>query len=100
MPSQADPGTAQLAGSHGLPRVVGPHPDASARTAPGRKAFLDRFEKQVDPDGELPPPSGPGERNTPARRTSPAWLSSRLGPAEPVLEPDKISTRRVVDGHP
>ena len=28
-------------------------PDASARTAPGRKAFLDRFEKQVDPDGEL-----------------------------------------------
>jgi hypothetical protein len=30
-------------------------PDASARTAPGRKAFLDRFEKQVDPYGELPP---------------------------------------------
>ena len=30
-------------------------PDVSARTAPGRKAFLDRFEKQVDPDGELPP---------------------------------------------
>jgi hypothetical protein len=30
-------------------------PDASARTAPGRKAFLDRFEKQVDPDGELSP---------------------------------------------
>jgi hypothetical protein len=26
-----------------------------ARTAPGRKAFLDRFEKQADPDGELPP---------------------------------------------
>jgi hypothetical protein len=30
-------------------------PDASARTAPGRKAFLDRFERQVDPNGELPP---------------------------------------------
>ena len=29
--------------------------DASARTTPGHKAFLDRFEKQVDPDGELPP---------------------------------------------
>ena len=30
-------------------------PDASARTAPGRKAFLDRFERQVDPNGELSP---------------------------------------------
>lgn len=30
-------------------------PDRSARTAPGRAAFLDRFEKQVDPDGVLPP---------------------------------------------
>lgn len=29
--------------------------DPAARTAPGRKAFADRFEKQVDPDGVLPP---------------------------------------------
>jgi hypothetical protein len=29
--------------------------DRSARTAPGRKAFLARFEKQVDPDGTLQP---------------------------------------------
>ncbi len=29
--------------------------DRSARTAPGRAAFLDRFEKQIDPDGTLPP---------------------------------------------
>jgi len=28
-------------------------PDPTARTAPGRKAFNDRFEKQVDPDGVL-----------------------------------------------
>jgi hypothetical protein len=27
----------------------------TARTAPGRAAFLDRFERQVDPDGTLPP---------------------------------------------
>ena len=27
----------------------------SARTAPGRKRFLDKFEEQVDPAGELPP---------------------------------------------
>lgn len=27
----------------------------SARTAPARKAALDRFERMVDPDGELTP---------------------------------------------
>jgi hypothetical protein len=30
-------------------------PDRQARTAPGRKAAMDRFEKQVDPDGVLDP---------------------------------------------
>jgi hypothetical protein len=29
--------------------------DRSARTRPARKAFLDRFEREVDPNGELPP---------------------------------------------
>ena len=29
--------------------------DPSAATAPARAAFLDRFEKQVDPDGVLSP---------------------------------------------
>jgi hypothetical protein len=29
--------------------------DPSARTAPARAAFLDRFERQVDPDGVLDP---------------------------------------------
>ena len=29
--------------------------DRSARTAPGRKASMGRFERQVDPDGVLPP---------------------------------------------
>ncbi len=28
--------------------------DPSAHTAPARKAFLDRFEREVDPDGVLP----------------------------------------------
>jgi hypothetical protein len=32
--------------------------DRSARTRPARQAFLTRFEKEVDPDGTLPP----GER--------------------------------------
>jgi hypothetical protein len=30
-------------------------PDRAARTAPGRAAALARFEKQVDPNSELPP---------------------------------------------
>jgi len=29
--------------------------DPAAATAPARAAFLDRFEREVDPDGELPP---------------------------------------------
>jgi len=29
--------------------------DASAHTAPARQAFLDRFEREVDPDGNLTP---------------------------------------------
>lgn len=29
--------------------------DRDARTAPGRKAAMDRFEKQVDPEGVLDP---------------------------------------------
>lgn len=29
--------------------------DRTARTAPAVKASMDRFEKQVDPEGKLPP---------------------------------------------
>ena len=29
--------------------------DRSARTRPAREAFLKRFEKEVDPEGQLPP---------------------------------------------
>jgi hypothetical protein len=29
--------------------------DPVAHTAPARQAFLDRFEREVDPDGTLPP---------------------------------------------
>lgn len=30
-------------------------PDRAAHTAPGRRAAMERFERQVDPDGKLPP---------------------------------------------
>ena len=29
--------------------------DPAAHTAPARRAFLDRFEREVDPDGQLAP---------------------------------------------
>ncbi|MCU1687819.1 MAG: hypothetical protein JWQ81_8558 [Amycolatopsis sp.] len=29
--------------------------DRTARTAPGTKAFMDRFERQIDPEGVLDP---------------------------------------------
>lgn len=29
--------------------------DRAAATAPGRQAFLDRFEREVDPEGQLSP---------------------------------------------
>jgi len=29
-------------------------PDPAARTAPARQRFLDRFEREVDPEGKLP----------------------------------------------
>lgn len=29
--------------------------DRTARTSPGAQAFLERFERQVDPENELPP---------------------------------------------
>jgi len=39
-------------GAHALHARVA---DPAAHTAPARKAFLDRFELQVDPDGVLAP---------------------------------------------
>lgn len=39
-------------GAHALHAQV---TDPAGHTAPARKAFLDRFERQVDPDGTLDP---------------------------------------------
>jgi hypothetical protein len=48
--------------------------DSKELTAPARKAFLDRFEKQVDPNGELPEP----ERKRRAEHARKAYFA-RLG---------------------
>jgi hypothetical protein len=47
-------------------------PDPAARTAAGRAAFLDRFEKQVDPDGTL----SPDERARRAEHARKAYFAS------------------------
>lgn len=47
--------------------------DPSARTAPARRAANDRFEKQVDPDGVLPP----AERARRAEHARKAYFTSR-----------------------
>ena len=39
-------------GAHALHAQVA---DPAAHTAPARQAFLDHFEREVDPDGVLPP---------------------------------------------
>ncbi len=50
--------------------------DPSARTAPARQAFRDRFEREVDPDGSLPAPERT-RRAESARRAYFADLSFR-----------------------
>lgn len=44
----------QIAGSIGAHESWSRTADRTARTAPGRRAFLERFEREVDPEGTLP----------------------------------------------
>jgi hypothetical protein len=46
--------------------------DALKRTEPGRRAFLERFEREVDPDGTLPP----DERRRRAEHARKAYMAS------------------------
>ncbi len=45
--------------------------DATAHTAPARKAFLERFEREVDPEGVLPL----GERRRRAEHARKAYFT-------------------------
>jgi len=56
-----------LAGSIGAYTKWANCADTTAATAPGRQAFLSRFEKQVDPDGTLSSAER-GRRATAARK--------------------------------
>ncbi len=47
--------TRALIGSIGAHESWARTEDRTARTAPGRRAFLERFEREVDPDNVLTP---------------------------------------------
>lgn len=49
------PTTRQIIGAIGAHESWSRTTDRAARTAPGRRAFLEKFEREVDPDGTLPP---------------------------------------------
>ncbi len=59
----------------------GPRRRGSKRTAAGRTAFLDRFERQVDPDGTLDPRSAPAVPSTQSAHTQRLALKSAREPA-------------------
>lgn len=54
MPDRLTPSEKSLRGRIAAHESWSRTPDRAARTANARRALLDRFEKQVDPDGVLP----------------------------------------------
>lgn len=69
--------------------------DPSARTAPARAAFLDRFEREVDPDGILEP----AERTRRAEHAKKAHFA-RLALASAKARRKKAEARREVNVTP
>ena len=55
MPSGMSPSERSLRGQIAVNTSWANTSDRSARTAPARSAFLERFEREVDPDGVLDP---------------------------------------------
>jgi hypothetical protein len=63
--------------------------DPAAHTAPARRAFADRFEREVDPDGTLEP----GERARRAEHARKAYFS-RLALKSAKVRAGKAQARR------
>jgi hypothetical protein len=61
--------------------------DRTARTSSGTKAFLARFERQVDPDGQLPQETREVGRP----------LGGKPEPARPLLDGSHVYTAMVID---
>ena len=62
------------------------HAQGRTNTAPGTRAFLDRFEREVDPDGTL----DPAERAKRAGHARKAWMTALAF---------KSSKKRTAHGH-
>ena len=85
--------TRQLIGSIGAHESWARTADRTARTAPGRRAFLERFEREVDPDNVLPP----AERARRAEHARKAYFQrlalksaqARRGEAASIVTPDE-----------
>jgi hypothetical protein len=76
--------------------------DPSARTAPARRAMLDRFERQVDPDGVLSPVER-ARRAGHARKAYFARLALRSAQARrktPAVEEGHGRAGRLDEGEP
>lgn len=65
------PETRKILGSIGAHESWARTPDRPARTANARRAFLDRFEREVDPEGVL----SPAERATRAEHARKAYFA-------------------------
>ena len=63
--------------------------DPAAHTAPARRAFMDRFEREVDPDGILPPE----QRARMAEHAKKAFFT-RLAMASAKARSKKVAKRR------
>ena len=70
--------------------------DRAARTRPARETFLKRFEKEVDPDGTMPPEER-RQRAEHAKRAYMLQLAKRSAAARKAKQP---ASRSTVSGHP
>jgi hypothetical protein len=66
----SSPSIRQISGKVGAHESWARTPDRPARTANGRRAFLERFEREVDPDNKL----SPAERNNRAEHAKKAYF--------------------------
>ena len=85
----------QLYGRIGGLRLRATH-DPHEYTAAGRRAFLDRFEREVDPDGILPPPER-AARAEAARKAYMAALAARSATARRRSAMPERETTRIAE---
>ena len=72
--------------------------DRAARTRPARETFLKRFEKEVDPDGTLPPEER-RQRAEHAKRAYMLQLAKRSAIARKARLPQFKSTNRDTEAY-